>query len=172
MVFNSIPVSQTEGGSACRAKDLVGSALGTDICRRKGRKQDWSERKVGIWYSRNKGLSQPWGELRSWGGSSWVQSSWAEASLLEVSHRELWWRHQAFVPPEHPVTGCRLPYEEGLAQGVATPSQRQQWSGFSAGSTPLLLLLPRSFLSLPVEPKPRPKGQNFFIKMTQWLTIH
>lgn len=29
-----------------------------------------------------------------------------------------------------------------------------------------------SFLSLPAEPNPRPKCQNFFTKMTQCITIH
>ena len=56
VVFNSVPVSQTEGGSACHAEDSLGSALETDVCRREGRKQRWSERKAGMWYSRNKGL--------------------------------------------------------------------------------------------------------------------
>lgn len=102
---------------------------------KEGGKQGWSKGKAGMWYSRNKGLSQPWGELKSWGGSSWVQSS-----LLEVSHQELWWWHQLLYP-HSTVTGCRLPWEEGVTHGEATPSQRQYWSGFSAGSIPLLPLL-------------------------------
>lgn len=63
VVFNSMPVSQTEGGSACHAEESLGSALETDVCRREGRKQRWSEGKAGMWYSRTKASA-------SLGGSS------------------------------------------------------------------------------------------------------
>lgn len=56
----SMPIGQTEARSAGSAEGLSGSALGINVCgRKKRRKQDWSEGKVGVLRSSNKGLSQP-----------------------------------------------------------------------------------------------------------------
>ena len=122
-VLNSMPVCQTEAGSACSAEGLLGSALGINVCRRKGRKkQDWSEGKVGVWCSSNKGLHQRCGELRSWGGPS--EPSWVVVmvqsfyTLRSTSH----WMQVALGRG----------YDLGWSNSLLS---RQFWRVFSAGST-------------------------------------
>lgn len=72
-----MPVSQTEGGSACHAQDLLGNTLGTDVCRRKGGSRDGAKEKLGCGTAGTKASA-------SLGGSSK-----AEADLPEFNHHFL-----------------------------------------------------------------------------------
>lgn len=77
VVFNSMPVSQTEGRSACHAQDLLGNALGTDVYRRKGGSRDGTKEKLGCGTAGTKASA-------SLGGSSK-----AEGDLPEFNHHFL-----------------------------------------------------------------------------------